>query len=136
VQGTGHRFDLGALFRAVDDARTAQGLSWSALSNEVRVAATTIRRFSTASDAEADGVLAVVRWLGVAPEVFICDSRVEGEGLAAPSDGMVRVDLAAVNDADDDHRNAQQQRTTIQRVARVAQHTKRSVASFTRRTPW
>ena len=81
-------------------------------------------------------MLAVVRWLGVAPEVFIVGSSVEGEVLDETRGGMVRVDVAAVNDAADDHRNAQQQRTTIQRLVLVAQRTQRTIASFTRATPW
>ncbi|NJM82781.1 MAG: hypothetical protein HC844_10005, partial [Tabrizicola sp.] len=90
-------FDLKALFNAVDDARVERGLSWKSLSIEVRVAASTIRRFEEASDAEADGV----RWLGLAPEVFIHGSRVDGEPLRTTTGGMVRVGIVAVNDVDD-----------------------------------
>jgi hypothetical protein len=61
------RFDLGELFRRVDSARRESGQSWASLSTQVGVAVSTIRRFEHAADAEADGVLAVVGWLGVAP---------------------------------------------------------------------
>ena len=128
-------FDLRALFRAVDDARVDRGLTWTALAAEARVAVSTIRRFAHASDAEADGVLAVVCWLGVAPEAFIRGSRVEGEPLLASNGCMVRVDMAAVHDADGARRTAQhQRRTTVQRLARVAQRAQLPVAAFTRHT--
>lgn len=55
-------FDLQALFREIDAEREHQSLSWAALARQVGVAASTIRRFGEADDAEADGVLA-------------CDSR-------------------------------------------------------------
>ncbi len=77
-------FDLRALFRAVDDARVDRGLSWTALAAEARVAVSTIRRFAHASDAEADGVLAVVCWLCVAPEAFNRRPRRAGAGRGRP----------------------------------------------------
>lgn len=64
-------FDLGRLFHAVDAERERQGLSWASLARQVGVSASTLRRFCEADDAEADGVLAVIRWLGTTPEDYI-----------------------------------------------------------------
>ena len=68
-------FDLQRLFRAVDAQRERHGLSWAALARQVGVAASTIRRFGEAEDAEADGVLALVIWLGAAPEDYVRGDR-------------------------------------------------------------
>ncbi len=49
-------FDLAALYSAVDARRRAESLSWTALSRQIGVATSTIRRFATAADAEAKGL--------------------------------------------------------------------------------
>ena len=64
-------FDLQALFHAIDAERERQHLTWTALSRHVGVSASTIRRYSEANDAEADGVLILIQWLATAPEDFI-----------------------------------------------------------------
>ena len=56
------------------------------------------RRFATASDAEADGVLAVIGWLGVPPEQFVDDSNIAGVPLPPAADGVIRVDMALLAD--------------------------------------
>lgn len=86
------QFDLHELSIRVDSARVERDLTWAELSRHVGVATSTIRRFATASDAEADGVLALIRWLGVAPEQFIVDSAIAGTPLPAAGDGIIRVD--------------------------------------------
>ena len=96
------------------------------------MSATTIRRFSKAEDAEADGVLAMVRWLEVAPERYIVGSS-RTENLAEPGDGVVRVDMARVREAQGDtHGDRGRSRTTIQRLVAAAQQAECSVASLTR----
>lgn len=126
-------FDLRGLFESVDSERERLGVSWSALSREVGVGASTIRRFGVAHDAEADGVLALVRWLGVAPEEFVSSSSVCGEKLLASGDGVVRVDMDSVAIADGDARGARgRTRTTIQNLVSVAQRAGQPVASLTR----
>ena len=50
-------FDLGRLFESVGAQRERLRLSWAALSRQVGVATSTIRRFGESDDAEADGVL-------------------------------------------------------------------------------
>ncbi len=124
-------FDLRGLFRSIDDERECRGLSWAALARQVGVAASTIRRFGNASDAEADGVLAMIRWLGVLPEDYVDSDTVNGQRLDLPGNGYVRVDMEAVADAQG--RSAKgQTRTTIQHLVEVAQRSGRPVASLTR----
>ena len=53
-------FDLQALFHAIDAERQEHNLSWTALSRQVGVSASTIRRYRQANDAEADGVLILI----------------------------------------------------------------------------
>ncbi len=126
-------FELRGLFLEVDAERERRGLSLAALAREIGVAASTIRRFGNRDDAEADGVLALVRWLGVAPEDFVSGSEVEGERLRSPGVGYVRVDMESVAKAAGDPRGAGgRTRTTIQNLVGVAQRSGRSVASLTR----
>ncbi|MEM8748479.1 MAG: hypothetical protein AAGF91_17380, partial [Actinomycetota bacterium] len=67
-------FDLASLATAIERERVARGTTMAALARTLGVSASTIRRFATASDAEADGVLAAIGWLGVAPEDFVAGS--------------------------------------------------------------
>jgi hypothetical protein len=120
--------DLAALLRAIDEARRDRGLSWGDLSREVGVAASTMRRLGHAADAEADGVLALIGWLGVEPERFIRSTSVAGERLQPRRDGMVRADPDALRALGAVVSN----RTTIQHLATIAQSTGRTVASLTR----
>ena len=128
-QGT---FDLNALSRSIDQARADRGLTWTRLSQEVGVATSTIRRFASASDAEADGVLALIGWLGVAPEQFVVDSDVIGVLLPPAGDGVIRVDMSLVNQLPASPRRARVgTRTTIQRLVMAAQASKVTIASVT-----
>jgi hypothetical protein len=128
-------FDLGELFLRVDNARRESGHSWAAVSTQVGVAASTIRHFESAGDAEADGVLAVVGWLGVAPEEFIDGGVVAGEPLPPANGGFVRVDRARLSEVAGVRRTAPSKgRTTIQRLAMVARDSGQTVASLTRWT--
>ena len=128
-------FDLKRLSDRLDQARSDRSLTWTQISKEVSVATSTIRRFATADDAEADGVLALVGWLGVAPEEFVRDSKVAGEPLPAANDGVIRVDMGLVAALP---RNMGRQRvgtrTTIQRLTTVAQESGMTIASLTRRS--
>ena len=123
-------FDLEELFRALDAERERRGMSWVALARNVGVSPSTIRRYRDADDAEADGVLALVRWLGVAPEDFVAGTSVPGETLAPEVDGFIRVDMGEVSQVSGEpHRGT---RTTIQRLIDVAQRSGRPVAALTR----
>ena len=111
-------------------------MTWKEISQEVGVAISTIRRFETATDAEADGVLALVGWLGVAPETFIVGSRVSGVPLPAAGDGVIRVDMVKVLSlSESSARSRTTTRTTIQRLVEAAQVSKTTVASLTRWCP-
>lgn len=126
-------FDLRALFEAIDAERGARQLSWAALSRLVGVSASTIRRFGDADDAEADGVLALIRWLGVPPETFVTHGSVDGTVLPMPGERVVRVDMDLVRAAIGTPAVATgSSRTTIQRLTAAAQSAGASVTSLTR----
>lgn len=128
------RFDLARLFGEVDAQRTSRGLTWTAVASQVGVSTSTIRRFSDADDAEADGVLALCRWLEVAPERFVDASTVAGAVLDPPGWGVVRVDMAAVRDVAGPSAGGGT-RTTIQRLTIVAAGAGRPIGSLTRLSP-
>ncbi|MBT8207862.1 MAG: hypothetical protein HKN07_07185 [Acidimicrobiia bacterium] len=126
-------FDLEHLSRSIERARADKNVTWGFISEEVGVSTSTIRRLATAADAEADGVLALVRWLGDPPERFITASKVPGEPLLPAGSGMIRVDMSLVARlAGSGSRGRVGSRTTIQRLARVAQASGRTIASLTR----
>jgi len=127
-----HGFDLSALFRRIDIKRREQEMSWAALAREVGVAASTIRRFSAADDAEADGVLALIRWLEAAPEEFFwadCASRAH---LLPDRTGVVRVDMGLIDAAQKRPTANKRTRTTIQHLAEVAEQSSTPVAALVR----
>lgn len=130
------QFDLHELSRWIDNAREDRHLTWAAISQEVGVAISTIRRFATASDAEADGVLALVGWLGVAPEQFVTDSKIAGMPLPSAGEGVIRVDMALVVElAAPSRRVRPTTRTTIQRLVAAVQASEVPLASLTRWSP-
>lgn len=127
------QLDLHELSRQIDQVRRDRDLAWSDLARSVGVATSTIRRFATASDAEADGVLALIGWLGVSPEHFVVDSAVAGTPLPPAGEGVIRVDLSRLSELPDWPRRAQTgTRTTIQRLAMTAQAAEKTIASLTR----
>lgn len=102
----------------------------SASASQAGVSASTIRRFGTADDAEADGVLALVAWLGNPPEQFIVGSTIEGTPLPPVGSGQIRVDLSRLDEPGTRSRIAT--RTTIQRLTAAATAAGCSIASLTR----
>lgn len=127
------RFDLRGLFLAIDSERERRSLTWAALARQVGVAASTIRRFADADDAEADGVLALLSWLGDAPEDHVPGGVVSGQRLPTGETGFVRVDMELVAIANNESRGARgRTRTTMQHLVQVAQRSGRPVASLTR----
>ena len=102
-------------------------------SRQVGVAASTLRRFAAAHDAEADGVLAAIGWLGIAPEQFVINSTVPERSRPAAGDGLIRVDMSLVAELPASSRRAHVgTRTTIQQLVIAAQGSGRAVASLTR----
>ena len=125
-------FDLGKLSCRIDELSEERGLTMAALAREVGVGASTIRRFRTADDAEADGVLALVAWTGDPPEQFIADSLVSGTPLPLVGTSQIRVDMDLVIGERTGRRAPT--RTTIQRLVIAAQDSGQTVASLTRRS--
>lgn len=133
VRSEQRQFDLNQLSLWIDQARTDRDLTGAQVSREVGVPISTIRRFATASDAEADGVLALIGWLGVAPEQFIVNSTVVGMPLPPTRDGMIRVDMAQIAELPTwPRRERVGTRTTIQQVVMAAQTSGTTIASLTR----
>ena len=127
--------DLAELASAIHQARIERGTTMADVARETGVAAATIRRYETAADAEADGVLALVGWLGATPERFIADSTVEGTPLPPTGDGMNRVDMDEVRALPSWPPSSRSvERTTIQRLVAAAQCDGRTIASLTRRS--
>ena len=84
---------------------------------------------------EADGVLAMIGWLGVEPERFTHAANVTGVPLPDPDGGMIRVDITVVNEAVGRKvARTAAGRTSIQVLAAVAARAGRPIASLTRRT--
>lgn len=128
-------FDLSALFEALDSERERRALSWAALSREIGVAPSTIRRFAGADDAEADGVLATIQWLNSAPEHYVRGSEIDGARLPRASDGHARVDMQRIAEALRDPRGAHgRTRTTIQTLTAAANGSGQPIASLVRVT--
>ncbi|MDQ3781992.1 MAG: hypothetical protein M3349_03525 [Actinomycetota bacterium] len=96
-------FDVQKLYAALDKQRHDRGLSWAVVAREIGVSASTIRRTRIADDLEADGMLQMVRWLGLAPESFARDRKpadpvaLTGALRAAP--GILRADTRAMHAA-------------------------------------
>jgi transcriptional regulator with XRE-family HTH domain len=126
-------FDLGKLYRCIDEARLERKNSWSALARQVGVAASTIRRFERANDAEADGVLTLVAWLGETPETFLANHSAEQERLPPLNGGVIRADSTVIAELSMSGRAVRPgSRTTIQRLARLADAHARTIASLAR----
>jgi hypothetical protein len=100
-------FDVQALYAALDAKRVTLGLSWTGTARAIgNVSPSTVTRARHADDLEADGMLQMARWLGLAPETFARDrasaSPVPMTVAAAGTPGVLRVDthtLYAVLDA-------------------------------------
>ena len=65
------RFDFPALHAVLDQSRRSRQLTWKQVAAEIGVAASTLQRTSVGNAMEADGVRAMVAWLGRSPEDFI-----------------------------------------------------------------
>jgi transcriptional regulator with XRE-family HTH domain len=124
-------FDLDALARALEAERVRRGLSHAALARATGVAASTIRRFAHGNPAatEADGVLQLVRWLGVAPDDFVRPAVRRRGSLLDSSAPKVRADATALG-------LPPGSRTTIANLAAVAAARGVPIASLTRGADW
>lgn len=68
-------FDLSALYRAVDAKRYRMFKKWPVVASETGVSLATIRAMNGGSTMEADGVLAIARWIGEPPETWVRPKR-------------------------------------------------------------
>jgi transcriptional regulator with XRE-family HTH domain len=68
------RFDAKSLYEALDKQRRAQNLTWEEVATKIGVSAATLKRTRAGGRLEVDGMLAMVRWLGVAVETFVRDA--------------------------------------------------------------
>ena len=59
-----------AWYQALDRQRRERGRSWRQVAAEIGVSATTVSRTRAGTRLEVDGMLALVRWLGVPVETF------------------------------------------------------------------
>jgi len=71
---TPKRFDAKALYQALDEKRESRDLSWREVAAEIGVSGSTITRTRNGGRMEVDGMLAMVTWLGVPIESFVCES--------------------------------------------------------------
>ena len=69
------RFDSSALYEALDRQRTERGITWEQLAREIGVSPATMKRANKGGRMEVDGMLAMVRWLGVPVETFVHESQ-------------------------------------------------------------
>ena len=65
------RFDVKALYAALDRKRQEQGLTWQQLAKVVGVSPSTLTRTRDGGRLEVDGMLAMVAWLGRPVEDFV-----------------------------------------------------------------
>jgi hypothetical protein len=87
-------FSLDGLYRALDEARTSRGLTWSAAVREMSapftrggsrpLAVSTVTGLRTKAVADGDGVLQMLRWLGRSPESFAAGASADA-GTPLPS---------------------------------------------------
>lgn len=103
-------FSLQALYAALDAQRQERGYSWSRATREMvqhgkrhPLSLSTVKGMRTKALAEADGVLAMLRWLGRSPESFLPASDVTGERGAClpdiPSGKVLRFDTIRIHAA-------------------------------------
>lgn len=91
-------FDLLALHVDLEAERAKLGWPKRAMADTIGVATSTIDRMEDGRPMEADGVLAMVRWLRVFPEHFVIPAP-GGGALLSPSAPMVRADTKAMHRA-------------------------------------
>ncbi len=101
-------FDVGSLHAELEAERARRGLSKQRLAATVGVSASTIARAANGGVMEADGVLAMVRWLGVPPERFVrpavATAGLPTRLLTSPA-ATVRADTASMHRALDCRRD-------------------------------
>lgn len=82
------QFNFPALYGALDAERRRRGLSWQQVAGEIGPAVSTLTRTALGGPMEADGVLAMVRWLGRTFDSFTSGTV---PGPAGTSAGVVQI---------------------------------------------
>jgi transcriptional regulator with XRE-family HTH domain len=65
------RFNAAALHAVLDAQRRSRGLSWRQVAGETGVSAATLTGTARGGRLEADGVMCMLRWLGLPAEAFL-----------------------------------------------------------------
>ena len=68
------RFDSKGLYDALDAQRVVRRMTWAQVAKETGVSAATMTRTRSGGRLEVDGMLAMVRWLGVPVETYVRES--------------------------------------------------------------
>ncbi len=104
-------FDVKALYDALDERRRLRDMSWSQVQKEIAqpgskhpISLSTIRGTQTGRTTEADGILAMVRWLGVTFQDFSVGVEGPVSSLPLEKEGMRRFDARAFYSALDKER--------------------------------
>lgn len=109
-------FDLNALYHALDAARGARELSWTAAAREINrfktgghpIAVSTLTGLETRDNGEGDGILQMLLWLRRSPESFIPDFPDADAGRyqlgQVPQEQILRWDARALHAALDARR--------------------------------
>jgi uncharacterized protein YfiM (DUF2279 family) len=109
-------FDLPALYESLDKKRTAEGLNWEHVARAVagratggghRMSAATLRRTARGGPMEADGILAMLRWLGLSLGNFTRDGPKPASVPLKNLHGFRRFDSRAFFAALDKRRQSQ-----------------------------
>ena len=113
-------FDVGAVYRALDERREERALTWAQVTREINdafggtagprpISPSTVRGLRDRTVVEGDGVLQMLRWLGRSPESFVPAHPLAGDPeTVLPEvgpDRILRWDAGAL------HRALQEQRT-------------------------
>lgn len=77
------KFNVGALFSALDSERLARNLTWKDVSGESGVSASTLTRLSQGRRPDVDSLAALSSWLGMSVDRFM-SSRKPAFGAASP----------------------------------------------------
>jgi hypothetical protein len=103
-------FDGQALYDALDQQRRSRGMTWQEVARTVGVSASAMTAVARRERLEADGVLAMVRWLGRTPESFTGDPGDKAgsapAGDALTSQRFLRVDTTALHRGLDERRRS------------------------------
>jgi cyanate lyase len=101
-----NRFDRPALYKALDKQRAALSLTWAQVARQIGIATGTLTATAKPGLMETDGMLAIVRWLGCAPERFIHSSDGMPVPEPPPATDFRRLDTNALHAALDRKRRS------------------------------